>query len=72
MQNFSAVMPVQPLCLVVIDLVKRTGGQPESKTAEGVLNVAGTVQDLLLVTQNGVTFLGIDRQHQGGKAGNGL
>ena len=63
---------IQPLGLMVIDLIKGAGGQPESKAAEGVFNVAGAVQSDEFLTQNGVARLGVHGKHQTGKSRHGL
>ena len=59
---------IEPLCLVVIDLVERPGGQTEVQSAQRILNIAGAIKDDFLVAQHRIGILGVHGQHQGGKA----
>ena len=57
---------------MVVDLIEGPGRQPELQAAEGILNIARAVEGDKFVAQDGIAGPGIHRQHQGGKAGNGL
>ncbi len=61
---------IQPLGLVVVDLVERPGGQPEIQAAQGILNIPRAVVGLVVIPQHGVAFFRVHRQNQCGKAGN--
>ena len=60
-------LPVEPLGLMVVHLIKGSGGQTEIETAEGILNIAGAIQRDKFVPQHRVSLFGVDAEHQGGK-----
>ena len=57
---------------MVVHLIEGTGGQPEGKPAESILNIARAAEGDKLVAQDGVALFGVDAQHQAGKAGHSL
>ena len=60
---------IEPLGLMVVYLIEGAGGETEIQTAEGILNVARTMEGDKGVAQNGVALFGVDAQHQRGEAG---
>ena len=58
--------PVKNLCLYGIDLIKRIRGNPESASAQFILNITGSMEDNIAFSKDHAGILTVDIQNDRG------